>query len=251
MPKTFSIVRHLPNTITCCNLFCGCLSIIVVFNGSPDLAACFILAASVFDFFDGFAARWLKSYSPIGKELDSLADMVSFGVAPASVMFVLLRDSFAEAGFSTGLCHTGWFLSLPAYLLAVFSALRLAKFNIDRRQADSFIGVPTPAMALFVCSIAFTIPQKGVLAEMASNRYVLLAVIVAFSYLMVCELPLFSMKFQSFGWKTNRLRLIFAIMSVACLILFQWTGLALAILLYIFLSVIRAYNIKKQSECNR
>jgi CDP-diacylglycerol--serine O-phosphatidyltransferase len=220
-----------------------------VFSGYPVVAACFILAAAVFDFLDGFTARWLKAYSPIGKELDSLADMVSFGVAPASVMFVLLRGSLAEAGFPTDMFDTGWFLSLPAYLLAVFSALRLAKFNIDQRQTDLFIGVPTPAMSLFVCSIAFTIPQNDAWAEVAGNSYVLWAVIVVFSYLMICELPLFSLKFKSFGWKTNQLKIIFLGMSAVWLLIFRWTGLAPVILLYILLSAGVAYHSKRQDRC--
>ncbi|MDR1667067.1 MAG: CDP-diacylglycerol--serine O-phosphatidyltransferase [Bacteroidales bacterium] len=251
MSKIFAIVRHLPNTITCCNLFCGCLSVVATFGGSPAIAAYCILMAAVFDFFDGFTARWLKAHSPIGKELDSLADMVSFGVAPASLMFVLLRGSLAKAGFPVEMFDTGWFLSLPAYLLAVFSALRLAKFNIDRRQTDLFIGVPTPAMSLFVCSIAFTASQNGAWAEAAGNIYVLSAIIAVFSYLMICELPLFSMKFKSFGWKNNRLRFIFLGVSAVFLIVFRWTGLAPVILLYIVLSAGMAYNSKRQAECTK
>jgi CDP-diacylglycerol--serine O-phosphatidyltransferase len=214
-------------------------------NGEFVTAAYFIMIAAVFDFFDGFAARWLKAYSAIGKELDSLADMVSFGVAPASIMYGLLLGAVTRIGLSAG----GWFIALSAFLIAVFAALRLAKFNIDTRQSDSFIGVPTPATALFICSLTFIVQDAGVIATFASNLYVLLAVIAVFSLLMVSELPLFSLKIKSFAWKANRIRYIFLALSVGILAIFRWTGLAMVILLYIVLSIaIRLSAPKTQKE---
>ena len=220
------IFHFIPNTITCLNLFCGCMSIISSFNGALETAAYFIFAAAVFDFFDGFSARWLKAYSEMGKQLDSLADMVSFGVAPATIMYCLLLLNNCED-----------FIASAAYLMAVFSALRLAKFNIDTRQTDSFIGLPTPANALFICSLAFISSDHHLLSVLTGNLYFLWAVIVVFSYLMVSELPLFSLKFKSFNWKSNQIRYLFVIVSAIVLIIFHWAGLSLVILIYVILSI--------------
>ena len=224
--EKISLYRHAPNTITCLNLFCGCLSVVHSLGGMLDIAAYLILVAAVFDFLDGFAARWLKAYSDLGKQLDSLADMVSFGVAPASVMYMLLGN-------------TGYYLIAPAaYIIAVFSALRLAKFNIDTRQTDSFIGLPTPANALFICSLAFISADNIQLYVLTNdNIFFLLAVTAVSSYLLVAELPLFSLKFKSFDWKSNKIRYIFVIISVIVLIMLQWAGLAVVILIYIVLSI--------------
>ena len=223
MSMKISPLRHVPNTITCLNLFCGCLSIVCAFSDRLEMAAYFILVASVFDFFDGFAARWLKAYSAMGKELDSLADVVSFGVAPASIMYMLLWN----AGY--------YLIAFAAYIIAVFSALRLAKFNIDTRQSDSFIGLPTPANAIFICSLAFISLSDW--NFLTNNLFFLLAVTVIFSYLLVSELPLFSLKFKSFDWKNNKIRYVFIAFSAVILVILQWAGLAVVILVYIIISV--------------
>jgi CDP-diacylglycerol--serine O-phosphatidyltransferase len=217
-------------------------------NGEIVTAGYFIMIAAVFDFFDGFAARWLKAYSAIGKELDSLADMVSFGVAPASIMFVQLHHSVVKAGIPAGTWDAGWWIALSAFLIAAFSALRLAKFNIDTRQSDSFIGVPTPATALFICSLAFIVQDAGTIAAFVSNMYVLLAIIVAFSLLMVSELPLFSLKIKSFAWKANQVRYIFLALSVGILAIFRWAGLAMVILFYIVLSIVMWLSAPKNQK---
>ncbi len=202
-----------------------------------EIAAYFIFAAAVFDFFDGFTARWLKAYSTIGKELDSLADMVSFGVAPASIMYTLLLAAIAKYGLPVEIYTCGWFVATLAFIIAVFSALRLAKFNIDSRQTESFIGVPTPATALFICSLAFISSDSNQLAMLTNNMFFLLAVIIIFSYLMVAEFPLFSLKFKSFDWKSNKTRYIFIAGSALILIVLHWAGLAVVILVYIILSI--------------
>ena len=231
MSKKIIPIRHVPNTITCLNLFCGCLSIVMSFDGRLDMAAYFILIAAVFDFLDGFAARWLRAYSAMGKELDSLADVVSFGVAPASIMYDLLLSAVLKHD----LYPFGWLVAFSAYFIAVFSALRLAKFNIDTRQTDSFIGLPTPANAIFICSLAFI--SLGDLYFLTDNLFFLLAVTVVFSYLLIAELPLFSLKLKSFDWKNNKIRYIFMALSAFILLTLQWAGLAVVILLYIILSV--------------
>jgi len=238
MPLRISPFRHVPNTITCLNLLCGCLSIVLSTNGQLETAAYFIFAAAVFDFLDGFAARMLKAYSSIGKELDSLADVVSFGVAPAFIMYDLLLSVIAQHDLSVDFLTCGWFIAASAFLIAIFSALRLAKFNIDTRQTDSFIGLPTPANALFICSLAFMSTGNHLLAVCTGNMFFLLAVTVVFSYLLVAELPLFSLKFKSFDWKNNKTRYIFIALSAILLIILHWAGLAAVILLYIILSIL-------------
>jgi CDP-diacylglycerol--serine O-phosphatidyltransferase len=230
-------MRHIPNSITCLNLFCGCLSVVSAFNGRLDSAAYFIFAAAVFDFFDGFAARMLKVRSNIGKELDSLADMVSFGVAPASMMYMMLLRAVAAQGFPNDTFAVGGMISLSAFLIAVFSGLRLAKFNTDTRQTDSFIGLPTPANALFICALVFAAQGSGGLASLSGNMYFLLVVTVAFSLLLVAELPLFSLKFKTFDFKSNKIRYIFIGLSAVILVVLHWSGLAAIILLYILLSI--------------
>ena len=225
------LYRHVPNAITCLNLFCGCLAIVSSFSGMLKIAAYFILAAAIFDFLDGFAARLLRAYSAMGKELDSLADVVSFGVAPACIMYALLLPATVHYGFP------GW-VAMSAFIIAVFSALRLAKFNIDPQQTDSFIGLPTPANALFICSLAFLATGNHSWGALTGNIFFLLAVVFVFSFLMVAELPLFSLKFKSFDWKSNKIRYIFVIISALVLAILHWAGLAAVIMIYIILSVI-------------
>ena len=220
------MARYIPNVITCFNLFCGCVSIVFTFSDRLDLAAYLILVAAVFDFLDGFAARWLKAYSEMGKQLDSLADVVSFGVAPASIMFILIH--------SAAFFPFGWLAAFSAYLIAVFSALRLAKFNIDTRQSESFIGLPTPANAIFICSLALSN-----IHFVTNNVFFLLAVTVVFSFLLVSELPLFSLKFKSYNLKNNIIQNIFIVISIIILLLFHLQGLSLVILAYIALSIIK------------
>ena len=223
--------RHVPNAITCMNLFCGCLSVIASFDNLFMISACCIIVAAVFDFLDGFAARWLQSYSAMGKELDSLADMVSFGVAPGFIMYQLIL----QAEGNTGLYR--W-LAFLAILIPVFAALRLAKFNTDTRQTDSFIGLPKPASALFICSLAFIASYGGTMSIITTNICFLLTTTFALSLLMVAELPLFSLKFKTFNWKNNKTRYWFVIISALVLATMQGAGLAAVIMLYILFSII-------------
>ena len=216
------MLRHIPNALTCGNLICGCIGIICSFTNPEWPAYWFVWAACTFDFFDGFSARLLKISSPIGKELDSLADMVSFGVLPGITMKNLLMTS--------GLDYWSW----AGLLLPVFAALRLAKFNIDTRQSDSFIGVPTPAHALFICGLP---AMMNIVPQDWFGAYTLLAITFLFSWLMVSSLPLFALKFKTFTWKDNSMRFTFLLCSVLLIAFFKAAGLPLAILLYIILSL--------------
>jgi CDP-diacylglycerol---serine O-phosphatidyltransferase len=226
--------KHLPNFLTCCNLICGTLGIIYIFDlydwSSVDSSsftftfapAYFVWAACVFDFLDGFAARALKVSSPIGKELDSLADMVSFGLLPSVFMFKLLEQ---QVRVSNTLPE--W-LPYLAILIAVFSALRLAIFNVDETQKDSFKGVPTPANTLFVTALPFLY---------SFSAWMLVAITVLFSFLLVSRIDLFALKFKDFSWKSNKLRFTFLILSVLLIIIFQQASIPLIIILYILLSL--------------
>jgi len=220
-----NIRKHIPNTITCLNIISGCVSVYFSFKGDFTYALCAVLAAAVFDFLDGFAARTLKAYSDIGKELDSLCDVVSFGVAPAVMMVNFM--------FLTGAFHpVACFFPL---LIAAFSALRLAKFNLDTRQSENFIGLPVPANALFLCSLMAYADYSDNGFTYLGNVWLLPLLTVVFSYLLVSEMPFFSMKLKNLSWEDNKIRYIFlfvaVITAVSGLILkLQWEG----ILFYVF-----------------
>lgn len=222
------IVRHLPNALTCANLLMGCLGILAMMENWAIPGAYFVWAACVFDFFDGFAARWLKVSSAIGKELDSLADVVSFGVLPAFIMYQYLSEAGAD---------TIW--ASVSFLLAIFSALRLAKFNIDPNQSDSFIGVPTPANALFISALFF-LPAPW--HEWVHQPWVLTVITVTFAALLVSPLPLFALKFKTWGWTENKIRFTFLFLSVLLLITAREASIALIIVLYILMSILSGRN---------
>lgn len=224
--------KHIPNLITCLNLFAGCIACVMAFKGFLSHAFCWILVAAVMDFFDGMAARVLKAYSPVGKELDSLADMVSFGLAPGIMIFTTLVISTKNLGLDV----LETYLPYLAFVITVFSALRLAKFNVDERQTSSFIGLPTPANAMFWASLlshSYLYPTNYPLLCIV----VIIVLIILFSWLMVSEIPMFSLKIQNFSWKDNQLRYILVIGSIVAFVFLQWTGIAAAIVLYIFMSV--------------
>lgn len=239
-PLTLMIkmIKHIPNAITCCNLLSGCISIVLMCNGYAVAAGVMIFLAAIFDFFDGFAARLLKAYSPLGAQLDSLSDVVSFGVAPSFIIYHYLNqlptaNSLEIAGFNI--------LPFAAFFLAVFAELRLAKFNIDDRQTTSFIGLPTPAMGLFVASLPFTL-QNEKLAFMAnnmSNVYFLISIVVIFSYLMVSEIPFFSLKIKNLRFKENIHIYILAIFAVAAFVFLGFAAIPFVMLFYIVISLFR------------
>ena len=227
-----NVLKYIPNTITCLNLISGCMAIVAALNGDLQGTILWIIAASVFDFTDGLAARILKAYSPLGKELDSLSDIVSFGVAPGMALFMLLKAAVAVVGLS-GVC--AW-LPYLAFVIPVFSALRLAKFNIDERQTTSFIGMPVPAHALLWGSLACTLqPYVAIYASTLLYGGILLAIVT--SYLLVSELPMFSMKVKNLSWKGNELRYVLGGCGLVFVLLFKIPGVAATILLYILLSL--------------
>ncbi|HEY0030665.1 MAG TPA: CDP-alcohol phosphatidyltransferase family protein [Bacteroidia bacterium] len=244
-----SIKKHIPNAITCSNLLCGCLAIVCAFNGNLTWSAYLVGLAAVLDFFDGFVARLLKVGGEMGKQLDSLADMVTFGVVPGVVMYHLIKQGIDYKNyFSQGVVDTTFFgtiapfLPYTAFLITIFSCIRLAKFNIDTRQTDSFIGVPTPANTILICSLPLIIEFHrdgyGKYHTLLLNPYLLIGLTIVMSYLLIAELPLFALKFKNFGWPDNKIRYSFLIISVILLILFQFIAIPFIIFLYIVLSVI-------------
>ncbi len=206
-----SFKKHIPNTITCCNLFSGCIACVMAFSGKFESAMLFIVLGAVFDFFDGMVARLLGVSSPLGVQMDSLADDITFGLAPATVIFSFMRGLEYPSSFLADV------LPYLAFLIAVFSACRLAKFNIDTRQTTSFIGLPTPANALFWSSLI--VGGEKWLLEMDNAWILLVALILLFSYFLVSEIPMFSMKFKNLSWKSNRTRYIFLLGSLPMFVL--------------------------------
>jgi CDP-diacylglycerol--serine O-phosphatidyltransferase len=233
--------KHIPNTLTCCNLLCGCAAIYFALQpvARYDWALYAIIVGAVFDFFDGFVARLLGVSSPIGKELDSLADDITFGVAPSAIVYSLLRESISDTGDSL---HT--LLPFAAFLIAAFSALRLAKFNLDERQSTSFIGHPTPANTLFWAALAV---GGHAIVDTPWAPWILLAGIVVSCWLLVAEIPMFALKFKHFGWKGNALRYSFLLVSLLLLLVAGWAAFSLIILLYILVSLIAC---RKQDDAD-
>lgn len=226
-----AIVRNIPNTLTSCNLFSGCIAAYMAFHGNYKEALLFIVLGAMFDFFDGMTARLLHVSSPIGKELDSLADDITFGLAPAAIAFSL----FKEVYYPDFLMPVAGIMPYTAFLIAVFSGLRLAKFNIDERQTSSFIGMPTPANALFWASLA--VGGHSFLISDNFNAIYLFVLVVVMSLLLVAELPMFSLKFKDLSWGHNKVCYIFLIVSLPLLIIFQLSGIAAVIIWYILLSL--------------
>lgn len=217
------MIRHIPNFLTCCNLLCGCLGVVFALEGRSFPAAYFVWISCMFDFLDGFAARVLKVSSPIGKELDSLADMVSFGLLPSIVVYNMLVATNAPA-----------YIPYLAFSIAIFSALRLAIFNVDERQTDSFRGLPTPANALLITALPLLTGGVAILLE---KYWVLCLVALLSSYLLVSGIDLFALKFKNFTWQDNKVRFTFLVLSVLLLGAMQLAAIPVIILLYIALSL--------------
>jgi CDP-diacylglycerol--serine O-phosphatidyltransferase len=228
------VKKHIPNMITCCNLISGCIATYWAFQGKFELALLFIVTGAVFDFFDGMTARLLHVSSPIGKELDSLADDITFGFAPSAIIFSWLSEQMAVADSSLSTLHS--LLPYLAFIMAAFSALRLAKFNLDERQAMGFIGLPTPANALFWGSLI--VGAGDFLASSPYYVYGIIAAVFIFSYLLIAEIPMFALKFKTWGWKGNEVKFIFLLTSIILLAFLQISGLAAVIAWYILLSVL-------------
>ena len=219
--------KHIPNSITCLNLISGCIATYWAFQGDAQLALLFIVIGAVFDFFDGMVARLLHVSSPIGKELDSLADDITFGFAPSAIVFNFLVPLTT---------HLSPIIPYLAFIMAAFSALRLAKFNLDERQALGFIGLPTPANALFWGSLLVGLGDE--IATLPYAGYLILAGVLISSYLLVSEIPMFALKFKSWGWQGNEVKYIFLLTCIPLLLLLEVSGLAAIIAWYVILSVV-------------
>jgi CDP-diacylglycerol--serine O-phosphatidyltransferase len=223
--------KHIPNTITCCNLISGCIATYFAFQTDFRLALLFIVIGAVFDFFDGMTARLLHVSSPIGKELDSLADDITFGFAPSAIVFAYLTSLTTNPSS---------FISYLAFIMAAFSALRLAKFNLDERQATSFIGLPTPANALFWGSLIAGGGEylKSLSFLSSSLAYMILAGTLVSCYLLVSEIPMFALKFKIWGWKGNEIKYIFLLTCIPMLLFLGIGSFAAIIAWYVILSIV-------------
>jgi CDP-diacylglycerol--serine O-phosphatidyltransferase len=219
--------KHIPNFITCLNLVCGCLAVFfgfkAIMSGNFSLPLYFILAAAVFDFLDGMAARVLNARSEMGKQLDSLADMISFGLAPGALVVAII-------GHATNV--PDW-LPFVGFVIPVFSALRLAKFNIDERQTSSFLGLAVPANALFFGGLAYSYSDF-----FSQQPYLLIAIAIVFCVLLVSEIPMFSLKFKNLKLKDNCTQFIFIVGCVLLVIFLKFNAFASIIVWYILLSII-------------
>ncbi len=243
--------KHIPNAITCCNLISGCVAITFALGHAYKCALLAIVAGAVFDFFDGMVARLLHVSSPIGKELDSLADVVTFGVAPSMMLFSFMTDLsyislVKDAGASGISTLGGWIVYVPflAFLMAAFSALRLAKFNLDERQTMGFIGLPTPANALFWAS--FIVGWGHSLLTYPTIMPILLVLLVLSCYLLVSEIPMFALKFKTWGWRGNEVKWAFLVTCIPPLLFLGYGSLAVIIAWYIVLSVITHKHTENQ-----
>lgn len=278
MRKLFSV----PNLLSLGNLLCGCVAIFNVIDGNIGIAVYLVMIACVFDFLDGFAARGLKQGSPMGKELDSLADMVTFGVVPGMVMFQLIRYNLTAAypsqfvQFGIGSYDVFEYLPYLGFIIPLFSGLRLAKFNVDTRQSESFIGLPTLANALFICGIPLALQldeaywqdntfldaqhwgglslwsrfgaTPDMIIAVLHSPWVLLGITVVFSFLLISEIPMFSFKVKNVKWKGNEIRYIFLAFAIGLAVWLKMAALPLIIVVYILMSVIYAVAKKPASQ---
>ncbi|OXA81484.1 CDP-diacylglycerol---serine O-phosphatidyltransferase [Flavobacterium aquidurense] len=235
-----NIKKHIPNLITLINLFCGCIAVVFISEANYEMAFYMVCLGIFFDFFDGFFARLFKVSSPLGLQLDSLADMVTSGVAPGYVMYSLFTNSAHELGNNPAIPFLGFIVTLG-------SCYRLANFNIDTRQSDSFIGLPTPANALFILSLPLVLKFSDslVMLEILTNQWVLLVITLCSAYILNAEIPLFSLKIKKFNFKENALQIVFLIVSVLMVLLLQYIAIPLIIIFYVVLSVINNMFLKK------
>jgi CDP-diacylglycerol--serine O-phosphatidyltransferase len=225
--------RHIPNTLTCLNLFSGCIGVLFVLKGEFLLAFYCVLASGIFDFFDGMVARLLHVKSDIGKELDSLADVISFGFLPGAVLYKLLGASTDNV-----------YLPYLGFIVTAFSALRLAKFNVDERQASEFIGLNTPMNAFFIMSLPFI---GAAHPAWIYQPWMLLIIVAAVSFLLVSEIRLFSMKLSSLAWSENKFKYIFLFISIVLLFMLRFLALPLVLLLYFAFSQLH-FTLQKRAD---
>ncbi|PZX59251.1 CDP-diacylglycerol--serine O-phosphatidyltransferase [Algoriphagus ratkowskyi] len=221
------IKSHIPNIITLLNLLSGVIGIIWVINGNIFSGAYFIILAAIFDFFDGFAARLLNVQGELGKQLDSLADLVSFGVLPGMILFQMAKVN----------TDIEW-LPYLTLIVPLLSAMRLAKFNLDTRQSDKFIGLPTPANALFICTLPYLAIQWPYIGTLITSPFILIGIAWIFAILLLVELPLIALKFKSYSFTTNKFRYAIIALSIALILIFGLAGIPIVILAYLGLSLV-------------
>lgn len=230
------MMKQIPNTVTLMNLFCGCLGIIYVLEGRYMYVLGFIAAALVLDYTDGLLAKLLNARSELGRELDSLADAVTFGVLPGTILYVLIEQAIARPFYDPNesiirLEHAG-------YLFSLFAALRLAKFNIDTRQSENFLGLATPAATIFVAGLlAVKMKAYEPFSVYLQNEFLLIGITLVLAVLMITEIPMFSLKLKSFRWKGNEVRYIFLLLVIPLIVLLKWASFSAIIILYIMLSI--------------
>lgn len=236
--------KNLPNILTCLNLLCGCLAIVSVFSGNIPLLAGMVFLAAMFDLLDGLSARSLNAHSDLGKQLDSLADMVTFGVVPGLILYDIMAK-----GQATEIISSGFLLTILRYfpfIITVFAAFRLAKFNIDKRQTNFFLGLPTPAMGIFVTSLPLIMRyDKWNLTPFISHPAFIILITCALSLMMIAEVPLFALKFKNTKWIDNKVQFIFIILSVLLFSFLLFTAIPIIIFLYIILSLINHSSFKR------
>ncbi|MEO7975736.1 CDP-alcohol phosphatidyltransferase family protein [Flavobacterium sp.] len=237
-----TIKKHIPNLITLLNLFCGCIAVVFVSQNNFLIAFYFVCLGIFLDFFDGFFARLFKVSSPLGLQLDSLADMVTSGVVPGYVMYSLFLKS-ANPNDEIG----SVFIPFLGFIITLGSCYRLANFNIDTRQTDSFIGLPTPANALFILSLPLVIKYSDslIVFGILTNHWVLLAITICSAYILNAEIPLFSLKVKKFNLNDNILQIVFLLISVVLVLLLNYLAIPLIIIFYVLLSVVNNKFFKK------
>jgi CDP-diacylglycerol---serine O-phosphatidyltransferase len=244
--SNFQIKSHIPNALTLSNLFCGCCAIVCIFNNDPINAFWFLVAAFIADALDGQVARYLGVSSAMGKELDSIADTVSFAAAPGMMLYVMLTKALALSADWAKYAHVAQGVvipALPAFLVSAFGGYRLAKYNIDTRQSDKFIGVPTPANTIFVMGLWMVYATNPIIGDISIGEYlmkpiVFFTLIPILAYWQVAEIPLMNFRFQGFGWAANQFRFIFLLMAIGSVLALGIVGISVAILLYVLISLL-------------
>lgn len=245
------VKKHIPNLITLLNLLSGTMAVYFAVKEQLVLAAFFVFLGIFFDFFDGFVARLLNVYSELGKQLDSLADIVTSGVVPGIVLFQLIHKSLNDGNWSKGASlmtdlmpqdyfSSTFLISISGLLFTLAAAYRLAKFNIDERQTTSFIGLPTPAAALVILSLPLILSYSNneIADTIIGNVWFLIGLTVGLCYLMNAEIPLFSLKFKDYSWSNNKIKFVFIALTAFLCIVFKFIAIPVVIVLYVLLSIV-------------